>query len=302
MKQFTIVGAVVALAVGFVPAKDWWQHRQAVTFVRAHNVVVSKPLSIFEWRGVQAMQTFGYEQTLTTLEREGYRTVFASFDDKAEAANEASYEASLNAFGSLLAAHHMELGIVAGDPSWTSTSEEPAINNVLAFARTYNKEFKNLAAVEFDIEPYTTGASKSQTAVGLASAAGYVGTLHEKGVSIGFTAPFWLAQDTNGTKAFLRNVGALPDGFVTIMDYRRATAGSNGSIALAAPFFALADAAHVRLIVGLDTTNASSADTFYGASSFDLRLAQYFIDKAEAKQPAYAGQAVNDVQNVAISH
>ncbi|HEY8999144.1 MAG TPA: hypothetical protein VIM53_02400 [Candidatus Saccharimonadales bacterium] len=305
MKRFWLEGCALVLALAFVPATFWWQKQSAKHFVQTHATVTTKPLDIFEWRGVGALNVKNYNQTLTTLANENYRTVFVSFDTHAEAQNPQAYETRVDNFGAVLAAHHMQVGLVAGDPSWTGKAQQPAIANVLTFVQTYNKQSGHrIASVEFDIEPYTAGTPAKQTAEGLADAAKYVSAAEHLGanVKIGFTAPFWLTQNTGGAKDFAQAVSALPGGFVTLMDYRLQTSGANGSVALAQPFFTLANAAHVELLVGLDTTKAAAGTTFFGTNNFTLRLAQYTIDQAEKGQASYAGQSVNDVQNFTRLH
>lgn len=302
MKRFWLEGCALVLAAAFVPATFWWQEQGVRHFVRTHDIVTTKPLSIFEWRGVGAISVSGYDQTLATLANEDYRTIFVSFDANANAQSAEAYQARMGSFGALLAAHHMQLGVVAGDPSWTGTAQQPSLSNVLTFVQTYNEHFAHhITSLEFDIEPYANGAPADQTAEELASTAKYVASAERlgTGVAIGFTAPFWLTQNAGGAKHFAQTVGTLPGGFVTLMDYRRATFGANGSVALAQPFFALANAAHIKVLVGLDTTKAGAGTTFFGTNDFTLRLAQYTIDQAERTQSAYAGQAVNDVQSLA---
>jgi hypothetical protein len=297
MKRRLLVAlVVVALVACILPAVARIKQHMADNFVRTHSVVTAKPLNIFEWRGVNAMQTAQYGAVLARLRQQGYQTVFVASNITDAANDPTDYAQRLARFGTLLSRYHLRLGLVAGDPSWANKDEWPQLAHVMTFVQAFNATHAaRISAVTFDIEPYTTGANTAQTAKALAATADSLKST-DGTVAVGFTAPFWLAEDQSDTRAFLKNVAALPHGFVTVMDYRAATAGSNGSLALAERFFAL-NVTHVDIFVGLDASNATPrSTTFFGQSVFNLRLAQYTIDQTEQKRANFSGQTLNDVQ------
>lgn len=306
-KKYTLWLVVAAFVVaGVWLAVAIWYPRLFVTY---HQIVTTQPLGVDEWRSPASVNTPVYWQSIRRLHSLGYDAIYLYLNTQSIQSNPTGYMSQLTAYIIQARKAGMQVAALGGDPSWISPSNNDQIVAFLHFIAAYNIQANYpLRDIEFDIEPYATQPQMNAEAV--AGALKQVALrIHSdaaadnlQNLTMGYTIPFWMTCMSSvtacQTTSFLTTLSDAKQDFIVIMDYRNSTAGKNGSVALAKPFFHLVQERnlHVKIFLGQEVGPAQPTEvSFYGSSVIDFRLAQHNLDEAYSKNIAYRGEIVNSL-------
>lgn len=193
----------------------------------------------------------------------------------------------------------IQLGAVAGDPWWPSTSENPEVGKIMTFVAGLQAPAGPLVAIHLDSEPWGLDEWHTQRAQLTTDYLDYVRFVEDlRGdlpldIPLAHLLPYWFDGSTDAADPVVWNgVDAVPfdhvgdvladDGQVVIMAYRNRADGERGIVALASEEIA----AHERseafpsVSIGLEVGPVEPATiTFHGSTlAAFLTEAQAVVD------------------------
>jgi hypothetical protein len=274
-------------------------------FIHTHEKVTTRGIGVYEWRTIDNLVDSKYLLELFKLHQEGYDTIYLSLNDALQMPN-TTYMKALDRYVATVEGDGFTVDAVAGDPSWAMPSNYAKMGELLQFLANYNNEMPHpIRALNFDVEPYVMNPSSTsaQVIAALEGVVAYVNVTaqaQKTGARIGYTLPFWIACTSTvcSENDLLGNISKLPNSFVTVMAYRNATTGTNGSIALARSFFVniTRQRLHLDVYIDQDVSHILPSDTtFYGMTQNNFKAALYSIDRAYTHDIAYHGIIINDL-------
>ncbi|MCL2418840.1 MAG: hypothetical protein FWD04_06080 [Conexibacteraceae bacterium] len=294
---------------------------------RRTHAAAGQTAGVYEWRPFSALTNPAYMHQLAQLRARGFDHLYLSLMDYPGLTSGApanvvqAYSKRLTAFLQNVRSEGFAVSALGGDPSWVSAGGRRMNLALLRYVIDYDNSSAHpvkLDGIQFDDEPWALPGFMASYA---SAATQYLDTVADvlaypgleqapNGFSVGFTAPFSFTPTDasiprvtyDGTSDYaayhaLQLLNSRPGSYLSFLDYRNFTSGSNGSIAHARGLlaYAKAHAPDAGVVIGQETTNVQPAEiTFFGLGFPALDGAMGAIRKAYTRNPAFRGFAVND--------
>lgn len=208
---------------------------------------------------------------------------------------------AITAFVQQAQAAGLRVDALGGDPGWVDNPTW-VVDNWLTPALATGL----FAGIHVDIEPYSTPAWTTNRAAVVKKWLNTLDVLRSAagGRPLEADVPFWANQIPAGNQSTLSREILKRTSGVSVMAYRNAALGTDGTLSLAAAVLSDGDALGKPVRIGQETTYLGSdpvetKQTFYGftRTAMDEQLA--LVDSGAAAHPRYAGIAIHDLQGYA---
>ncbi len=194
----------------------------------------------------------------------------------------------------------LRVDALGGDPGWIDEPKRvadrwlrPALGTGL------------FTGVHVDIEPYTTPAWNTDRAGVVKRYLKTLDVLREAAGAAPIEAdiPFWLHEIPAAGSTLDREIMRRTDG-VTVMAYRRAASGPDGTIALATPAVQAGSASGTPVRIGQETNDlgpepVNAKQTHFGHTLTELEAELALVSAAFGGQSRFAGLAIHDAAGYA---
>ncbi len=293
----------------------------------------------YEWQALSETTVDALSEPLSAFARFGGTAVALDVshavdiselpDEQDRSGAQAQFDAALSKYVAAAAASGLEVEALAGSPTWISPDTRYLTGTVIEFVYRYNRAIpadRRLSAIQFDLEPWGTPQwtqSAPALTTQLLDTVAYVADVNRQQppterVPVVFALPFWL--DGTAAPSSIRHDGLemsptehvmrlLDDGSgaanaVTIMAYRDFTAGPNGTLAITAREFEMAEArgGRVKVRVGQEISDVEpSRITFHQEGAQSLSSAISTIAGSYGSKDSFGGVAINDLASLAAA-
>ncbi|MBX4201714.1 hypothetical protein KW803_02370 [Candidatus Saccharibacteria bacterium] len=227
--------------------------------------------------------------------------------------------------------HGVRVFAAGGDTDWSKPGLRQIPLAIQDYVYAYNARHPNarLSGMEFDIESYnqegfpqSSDTEKSIVLNELLDTVSQIAQKHKaytqdkkhKPLEIGFAVPYWFDNENGNIPVITRNgktgptlyhlvdnLNQLSAANITVMAYRNAASGNDGSIfhSRLEVQYAQSKASNVKVMIGQEVNDVEPAKiTFFGTSMSELSAQARIINDEFKSYRSYGGIAINDLKGL----
>lgn len=193
-----------------------------------------------------------------------------------------------------------------GDPSWAQDPNHAGLLSFVSWTAAYNAaapQAARFAGLHLDMEPYTLPAWQTNRDAVIQdwqfAIQAFEVAAHQAHLPTCIDLPFWLDNFTvSGSQEPLGSWMLQHADSIAIMAYRTRADGPNGIAAISQPLLLDAASMNRPVVIGVDTTSASTTSGVSASFSNEQELTQQLtlLGQILGKDPSYAGYSVNEYE------